>query len=82
MCQLPLFTLLQASFLAVSRDRLEFKPIGTKGRRGSTSVNAVLLLERVSAAAEERHLFGEVSEVLCLGPVYFSWFGSDFAKAR
>ena len=24
----------------------------------------------------------EVSEVLCLGPVYFSSFGSDFAKAR
>jgi hypothetical protein len=24
----------------------------------------------------------EVSEVLCLGPVYFSLFGSDFAKAR
>jgi hypothetical protein len=24
----------------------------------------------------------EVSEVLCLGSVYFSSFGSDFAKAR
>jgi hypothetical protein len=24
----------------------------------------------------------EVSEVLCLGPVYFSSLGSDFAKAR
>jgi hypothetical protein len=24
----------------------------------------------------------EVSELLCLGPVYFSSFGSDFAKAR
>jgi transposase len=24
----------------------------------------------------------EVSEVLCLGPVYFSSFGSDFARAR
>jgi hypothetical protein len=28
------------------------------------------LLERVTAAAEERHL-SDVSEVLCLGPVYF-----------
>ena len=28
------------------------------------------------------HVAWEVSEVLCLGPVLFSSFGSDFAKAR
>ena len=28
------------------------------------------------------HGWKEVSEVLCLGPVYYSSFGSDFAKAR
>jgi hypothetical protein len=34
-------------------------------------------------AGEEDFFFREeVSEVLCLGPVYFSLFGSDFAKAR
>ena len=36
----------------------------------------------VESRSEVAETGPEASEVLCLGPVYFSSFGSDFAKAR
>ena len=38
------------------------------------------LLDRIES--EMGNAAPEVSEVLCLGPVYFSSFRSDFARAR
>ena len=38
--------------------------------------------EFVGPGVEKRNRSWEVSEVLCLGPVYFSSFRLDFARAR
>jgi hypothetical protein len=50
---------------------------GMSGVRASIAPVASVLASKAIAT-----LPPEVSEVLCLGPVYFSLFGSDFAKAR
>ena len=69
MCRLPLFTLLHASFLAVAGNRWwNFRPLG-KGREGSATVSKESLLERVTAAAEARHLSRNTLTAYCSLPV-------------